>query len=51
LWLLLFKDSAARGTPAARLSMSIAGWLLVVLPFILLFLTAFGRLKAFLVFS
>jgi tetratricopeptide (TPR) repeat protein len=50
LWSLLFKDAGSRGTPAARLSMAAAGWILVILPFVVLFLVAFGRLMTFLSF-
>jgi hypothetical protein len=48
LWTLIFKDAGSRGTPAARLSMSAAGWILVILPFVFLFLTAFDRLMLYL---
>ncbi len=51
LWSLLFKEVASGGTPAARFTMAAAGWILVILPFILLFLMAFNRLKEFLFFS
>ncbi|MBI5952135.1 MAG: hypothetical protein HY865_10785 [Chloroflexi bacterium] len=48
LWTLIFKNAGSRGTPAARLSMSAAGWILVILPFVFLFLTAFDRLMLYL---
>jgi hypothetical protein len=51
IWLLLFKDVGSGGTPVARLSMAAAGWILVILPFVFLFVIALGRLKAFLIFS
>jgi hypothetical protein len=51
LWSLIFKDAGSGGTPTARFFMAAAGWILVILPFVLLFLIAFGRLKAFLYFS
>ena len=51
LWFLLFKDVSSAGTPLARFSMALAGWILVILPFMLLFLMAFNRLQAFLYFS
>lgn len=51
IWSLLFRDVGSGGTPVARFSMAAAGWILVILPFVFLFVIAFGRLKAFLVFS
>jgi tetratricopeptide (TPR) repeat protein len=48
LWSLVFKDAGSRGTPAARLIMSVAGWILVLLPFVLLFLNALDRLMMYL---
>jgi tetratricopeptide (TPR) repeat protein len=48
LWALLFKDAGSGGSPTARFFMAAAGWILVILPFVLLFLMAFNRLKAFL---
>lgn len=51
LWSLLFKDVASGGTPTTRFFMAAAGWILVILPFMLLFLMAFDRLRAFLYFS
>jgi tetratricopeptide (TPR) repeat protein len=50
LWLLIFKDAGSGGTPTARTSMAVAGWILVFMPFAILFLIAFGRLKAYLYF-
>jgi tetratricopeptide (TPR) repeat protein len=47
LWSLLFKDVSSGGTPIARLFMSAAGWILVFLPFALLFLMAYNRLYNF----
>ncbi|MCA2001224.1 MAG: hypothetical protein LDL51_05100 [Chloroflexi bacterium] len=43
LWTLLFKEVGS-GSPAARFSMAAAGWILVVLPYLLLFFLAFLRL-------
>jgi tetratricopeptide (TPR) repeat protein len=43
LWTVVFKDVGARGTPTARLSMSIAGWILIALPFVILFFSAWHR--------
>jgi tetratricopeptide (TPR) repeat protein len=44
LWSLIFKDGGSSGTPTSRLFMSAAGWILVALPFMLLFLMAYNRL-------
>jgi tetratricopeptide (TPR) repeat protein len=44
IWSLLFKDVGSRGTPAARFTMSAAGWTLVILPFAVLFFAAFNRM-------
>jgi tetratricopeptide (TPR) repeat protein len=44
IWSLLFKDVGAGGTPAARFTMSAAGWILVMLPFAMLFFAAFNRM-------
>jgi tetratricopeptide (TPR) repeat protein len=44
LWSLLFKDSGSGGTPAARFLMAAAGWILVSLPFALIFYLAFIRM-------
>ncbi len=51
LWSLLFKDVSSGGTPAARFFMAAAGWILVILPFVLLFLIALNRFKVFSHFS
>jgi len=51
LWFLLFRDVGSGGTPAARFVMAAAGWILVFLPFLLLFYLAFNRLLAFIFFS
>jgi tetratricopeptide (TPR) repeat protein len=51
LWALIFKNIGSSGTPTARFFMASAGWILVVMPFVLLFVIAFGRLKTFLYFS
>jgi len=48
VWTLLFKDVSSGGTPVARFVMAAAGWILVILPFAVLFLMAFNRLQAFL---
>jgi tetratricopeptide (TPR) repeat protein len=44
LWSLIFKDAGSGGTPTARFIMSAAGWMLVAIPFALLFLMAYIRL-------
>ena len=44
LWSLIFKDVGSGGTPTARFFMSAAGWMLVAIPFTLLFLMAYIRL-------
>jgi tetratricopeptide (TPR) repeat protein len=44
LWALIFKDVGSGGTPTARFFMSAAGWMLVAIPFMLLFLMAYIRL-------
>ena len=44
LWALIFKDVGSGGTPTARFFMSAAGWMLVAIPFTLLFLMAYIRL-------
>ena len=44
LWFVIFKDVGSSGTPGARLAMSTAGWILVILPHILLFTLALDRL-------
>lgn len=44
LWFLLFRDTGWGGTPTARFSMAAAGLILVILPFVLLFYTAFARM-------
>jgi tetratricopeptide (TPR) repeat protein len=44
LWSLIFKDVGSGGTPTARFFMSAAGWMLVAIPFALLFLMAYIRL-------
>jgi len=51
LWSLIFKDVSSSGSPVARFSMAAAGWILVILPFAVLFLMAFNRLQAFLYYS
>ncbi len=48
LWFLLFKDVSTGGTPVARLSLAVAGWLLVLFPFMLMFFMAYRRLFYFL---
>jgi tetratricopeptide (TPR) repeat protein len=47
LWSLIFKDTGSGGTPTARFFMAAAGWILVALPFMLLFLMAYNRLYNF----
>jgi len=44
LWSLIFKDISSGGTPTARFFMAAAGWILVSLPFVFLFLMAYNRL-------
>jgi tetratricopeptide (TPR) repeat protein len=44
IWFLIFRDVSSSGTPGARLAMSVTGWILVILPHILLFKLAFDRL-------
>jgi tetratricopeptide (TPR) repeat protein len=44
LWFLLFKDLGAGGSPAARMLVSLAGWILILLPHVLLVLVAYDRL-------
>jgi tetratricopeptide (TPR) repeat protein len=44
LWFILFKDIGAGGSTSARNLMSVAGWILVLLPHVLLTLVAFNRL-------
>jgi len=45
LWSLLFEDVNAGGTPPARRVMGIAGWILVLLPHVVLFVSAWYRLS------
>jgi hypothetical protein len=47
LWSLIFKDAGSGGTPTARFFMAAAGWILVALPFMLLFVMAYNRLYSF----
>ena len=47
LWSLIFKEAGSSGTPAARFVMFVAGWILVFLPFLLLFSFAYFRLNHF----
>ncbi len=44
LWFVVFKDVSSSGTPAARFAVSATGWILVLLPHILLFKLALDRL-------
>jgi tetratricopeptide (TPR) repeat protein len=44
LWALLFGDVGASGTPMARLATVAAGWVLVLLPHVMLFVSAWYRL-------
>jgi tetratricopeptide (TPR) repeat protein len=44
LWFMIFKDVSSSGTPTARFAVSITGWILVLLPHILLFKLALDRL-------
>jgi tetratricopeptide (TPR) repeat protein len=45
LWFILFKDIGAGGSPSARSTMNAVGWILVVLPYLLLIMAAINRLK------
>lgn len=47
LWSLIFNDVGSGGTPTARFFMAAAGWILVILPFVLLFFMAYNRLYNF----
>ncbi len=47
LWSALFKDAGSGGTPVARFLLAAAGWVLLSLPFLLMFFTAFNRLFHF----
>jgi tetratricopeptide (TPR) repeat protein len=47
LWMLLFKDVGASGTPPARLVTAMAGWILVLLPHVMLFVSAWQRLLGY----
>ena len=40
LWTMLFKNPGANGTPASRFIMTLVGWILVLLPYTVLFLSA-----------
>jgi tetratricopeptide (TPR) repeat protein len=44
LWFLIFRDVSSSGTPTARFAVSATGWVLVLLPHILLFKLALDRL-------
>jgi hypothetical protein len=44
LWLLVFRDVSAGGTPKSRLMVSAAGWILILLPHLLLVADAFYHL-------
>jgi tetratricopeptide (TPR) repeat protein len=44
LWALVFRDVGAKGTPATRRVMSFAGWMLVILPHLVLFASAAYRM-------
>ena len=48
VWALLFEDVGARGTPPARLAMAFAGWLLIILPHVMLFISAWYRFSNYL---
>jgi tetratricopeptide (TPR) repeat protein len=45
VWLVLFKDIGAGGTPLARRAMAAAGWMLVVMPHLMLVANAYFRLQ------
>ncbi|SRR6266540_614787 len=47
LWFILFRDAGSGGSPWARFAMAAAGWILVLLPHIMLLLFAFYRLLHF----
>jgi tetratricopeptide (TPR) repeat protein len=44
VWFLLFRDVSTAGSPLARASMTVAGWVLVLLPFLHLFASAYLRM-------
>jgi tetratricopeptide (TPR) repeat protein len=44
LWFVIFKDVGSGGTPTARFAVSATGWILVLIPHILLFKLALDRL-------
>jgi len=44
LWFVVFKDISSSGSPTARFAVSATGWILVLLPHILLFKLALDRL-------
>jgi Tfp pilus assembly protein PilF len=48
VWALFFEDAGARGTPPARLAMAFAGWVLIILPHVMLFVSAWYRLSNYL---
>jgi tetratricopeptide (TPR) repeat protein len=43
LWTLLFKDTGAKDSPMARRATAATGWLLVLLPYMVLFIVAWNR--------
>ena len=47
VWYVLFKDISRGGTPQARASIAVTGWILVALPFLHLVCVAFQRLINF----
>ena len=47
LWFLLFRDVSRGGTPLARASMMVTGWILVLIPFVHLFSSALLRLLSY----
>jgi len=44
LWLKIFKDASASGAPRTRLFLAATGWLLILLPFVAMFYSAWRRL-------
>jgi hypothetical protein len=45
LWMLLFSDVGASGAPLARYVTAVAGWILILLPHVMLFVSAWYRLS------
>lgn len=43
-WLKIFKDASASGAPRTRRILAVSGWLLIILPFVAMFYSAWQRL-------